>query len=320
MTLPKYSEVDLALLLELVRIGRTVRPHEVYERVERHFPLLTDDDKTELRQDGRTRVWTNMIHWARDHLRVQGALADTNPGDWAVNESAPQLLEDWLRKRGGVEVSAFVSSDQTLPALLGSDWARELRQRRVVTKRPDSSPRPANYPQPSPSAMSPPSKDDLSALLKTESSSINAELLGRLRAMDEYDFENFVGRVLDALGFRDTVVVGRPGDGGVDVRCTLRNDVVSATVAVQVKRQQSNVGPKDISYLRDRWGRKVDKLLFVTTSDYTAGAREVAEEDGLKLVSLVNGSQFAELMVQHKIGITARPVERLLIDEEFFIS
>ena len=136
--------------------------------------------------------------------------------------------------------------------------------------------------------------------------------------MDEYEFENFVGRVLDALGFRDTVVVGRPGDGGVDVRCVLRNELVESSVAVQVKRQQGNVGPKDVSYLRDRWARKADKLLFVTTSDYTAGAREVAEEEGLKPVTLAAGRQLAELMVRQRIGVTSQVVERLLIDDDFF--
>jgi restriction system protein len=136
--------------------------------------------------------------------------------------------------------------------------------------------------------------------------------------MDEYEFENFVGRVLDALGFRDTVVVGRPGDGGVDVKCSLRNALVEASVAVQVKRQQGNVGPKEISYLRDRWSRKVDKLLFVTTSDHTAGAREVAEDDGLKPVILVTGHELASLMIRERIGISSQVVERFVIDDEFF--
>ena len=145
-----------------------------------------------------------------------------------------------------------------------------------------------------------------------------AALLERLVAMDEYDFENFVARVLDALGFRNTEVVGRPGDGGVDVRAVVANELVSATVAVQVKRQQSNVGPKEISYLRDRWGRRADKLLFITTSDFTVGAREVATEHDTKPVQLVSGNELADTMIEHRIGVVAHTVERLELDEEFF--
>ena len=82
MSFPRYADVDLALLLELERLGRPVRPHETYDRVTAHFPKLTEADKTVLRKDGRTRVWTNMIHWARDHLRVQNVLAASGPGEW----------------------------------------------------------------------------------------------------------------------------------------------------------------------------------------------------------------------------------------------
>ncbi len=315
MSFPRYSDVDLALLLELVRIGRAVRPHETYDRVTRHFPQLTEADKTALRKDGRTRVWTNMIHWARDHLRVQGVLSDLGSGVWASNEQARPLLERWLDSRGATNASGFVDSDRPLHEHLDAIWARELRPRTSqsnVRARPVEAAKVRVI-----ETVSVPSAG-LRTLQEQQLEAVCEELLARLRAMDEYEFENFVGRVLDALGFRDTVVVGRPGDGGVDVRCVLRNELVESSVAVQVKRQQGNVGPKDVSYLRDRWARKADKLLFVTTSDYTAGAREVAEEEGLKPVTLVAGRQLAELMVRQRIGVTSQVVERLLIDDDFF--
>jgi len=318
MSFPRYSEVDLALLLELVRMGRAVRPHETYDRVTRHFPHLTEGDKTALRKDGRTRVWTNMIHWARDHLRVQNALSDRGPGVWAVNDRARALLEGWLRNRGSTDVEAFVDSDSPLHQYLGVNWARELRPRTFrprIPVKPDKGP---EAPVVETAAAEPAPTSDLQTLQERHVDRVCDELLARLQAMDEYEFENFVGRVLDALGFRDTVVVGRPGDGGVDVKCVLRNELVEASVAVQVKRQQTNVGPKDISYLRDRWARKSDKLLFITTGGYTAGAREVAEEEGLKPVTLVEGRQLAELMVRLRVGVTSHVVEQLLIDDEFF--
>ena len=212
-------------------------------------------------------------------------------------------------------MSSFVESDRALPSLWGQEWARELRQR--ITP-PQRRPRQEADREPVPPEAPAASGMDLGALQDSHLDVVSQELLARLRIMDEYEFENFVGRVLDALGFRDTVVVGRPGDGGVDVRCTLRNELVEASVAVQVKRQQGNVGPKDISYLRDRWARKADKLLFITTSDYTAGAREVAEEEGLKPLTLVNGRGLAELMIRERIGVTSQAMERLVIDDDFF--
>ena len=315
MTFPRYRDVDIALLLELVRLGRAVKPHETYESVTRHFPRLSDGDKAAVRKDGRTRVWINMIHWARDHLRVQGALDEMGSGIWSANSSARGMLEGWLRQRGGTSAGSFIESSRSLQEYLGRDWAQALRARSGRVLRLGSG---TQREQPLPQTAAVSERLDLEILQGREHEAITEDLLGRLSGMDEYAFENFVARILEALGFRDTRVVGRPGDGGVDVMCMLRNDVLAATVAVQVKRQQSNVGPKEVSYLRDRWARKADKLLFVTTGGYTAGAREVAEEDELKPVTLVDGKELAGLMIRNRIGVQAQVVERLLFDEEFF--
>lgn len=315
MTFPRYRDVDVALLLELVRLGRGVKPHETYESVTRHFPRLSDEDKAVVRKDGWTRVWINMIHWARDHLRVQGALDEAGSGIWSANSSARGMLEGWLRQRGGASPVSFIESSRSLQDYLGEDWAQALRARpgRAVRLGGQTGREP---PPPLTAAVS--ESLDLETLQGREQETTTLELLSRLSGMDGYAFENFVARILEALGFRDTKVVGRPGDEGVDVMCMLRNDVIAATVAVQVKRQQSNVGPKEVSYLRDRWARKADKLLFVTTGGYTAGAREVAEEDDLKRVTLVDGKELAALMIRNRIGVQAQVVERLLFDDDFF--
>ncbi len=316
MTLPRYKDIDVALLLELVRLGKPVRPHETYEAVTRHFPQLTHEDKTVVRKDGRTRVWINMIHWARDHVRVQGALEETDSGIWSANRDARRMLEAWLRQRGGSDPARFIESTRLLQDHLGSAWAQALRSRKAPVAAPERRSVPEKPPVSSPAISAP--QADLETLQEREVDGISKELLDRLTGIDEYAFENFVARILEALGFRDTRVVGRPGDGGVDVMCELRTDVVGATVAVQVKRQQSNIGPKEVSYLRDRWARKADKLLFIATGGYTAGAREVAEERDVKTVTLVDGRELAELMIRNKIGVQAQVVERLLLDEDFF--
>jgi restriction system protein len=135
--------------------------------------------------------------------------------------------------------------------------------------------------------------------------------------MPGYEFEQIVARVLDAVGLQDSQVVGRSGDEGVDIISYLRSPFVSAKVAVQVKRHTANVGPKDVSYLRDRWSRRADRLLFVTTADYTIGAREVAE-DPEKPVSLINGTQLVQIMIDHDLGVRRRPVVEFELDDDFF--
>lgn len=107
---------------------------------------------------------------------------------------------------------------------------------------------------------------------------VMGRLIERLNKLEGYEFEQLVARILDALGFRDTQVVGRSGDEGIDLITYLHSPLIRAKVVVQVKRHTANVGPKDVSYLRDRWSHRADRLMFVTTSDFTAGAKEVAYE------------------------------------------
>src|SRR5437870_4531179 len=55
MAIPTYRDVDVALLLELVRAGRGISPAEAYRPVARHFPDLTEADMALTRPNGRTK-------------------------------------------------------------------------------------------------------------------------------------------------------------------------------------------------------------------------------------------------------------------------
>jgi restriction system protein len=148
--------------------------------------------------------------------------------------------------------------------------------------------------------------------------SVRGEIIRRLNAMAGYEFEQLVARVLDGAGLRNAQVVGCSGDEGVDILADLYSPFVTAKVAVQVKRHNANVGPKDISYLRDRWARKADRLLFVTTSDFTPGALEVAADGHDKQVVLINGTQLVKIMFEHNLGVRVRPIVTFELEEEFF--
>ena len=122
------------------------------------------------------------------------------------------------------------------------------------------------------------------------------------------------------LGYADVDVVGRSGDGGVDVRCVLKAPLVEPplTVVCQVKRHATNIGPSAVGDLRGRWAHKADRLILVNTGGFTQGAREAASELGTKQVSLVSGEDLAELMIQKGIGVTREPVIVEKLDEAFF--
>ena len=143
-------------------------------------------------------------------------------------------------------------------------------------------------------------------------------MMERLQNIPWDAFERLVGRLLASLGFSDVKVVGRPGDEGVDLMASFGNDLLHASVAVQVKRRRDNIAAPDVSYLRDRWSSRADKLLFITTSDYRPGARDVAEDPSHKEVKLICGSELVEVMLKHGIGVRPASMAPLTIDEAFF--
>ena len=160
----------------------------------------------------------------------------------------------------------------------------------------------------------------LTQLLQREEETVRAQLMERLQNIPWDAFERLIGRLLDSLGFSDVRVVGRPGDEGVDLVASFGNDLLQASVAVQVKRRRDNIAAPDVSYLRDRWSSRADKLLFITTSDYRPGARDVAEDPSHKEVKLICGSELVEVMLKHGVGVKATSVAPLTIDQEFLES
>ncbi|MBI2723725.1 MAG: restriction endonuclease [Chloroflexi bacterium] len=314
MTIPSSVDVDLALLVELVRVGRPIKRREAYDLVARHFPRLSAEDRAKTRKNGNTKVFNNIVEWSRNRMRVRGLLADNHPpGVWGINGSAGSALVDDLVSKGLARQAAesFVKGDAGLTDILGMDWARPLRMQAdgMEPDIPEAPPEPVQTPAVRGGSIN-----------SVDHHDIRDALLSRLNAMSGSDFEQFVGRVLDSLGFRDTQVVGRSGDEGVDVLTYFHSPFLRAKVAVQVKRHTGNVGPRDISYLRDRWARRADRLLFITTSDFTSGAREVAEDSHDRQVDLVSGTRLVDVLVEHRIGVTVRPQVTYEVDDAYFAT
>jgi len=150
--------------------------------------------------------------------------------------------------------------------------------------------------------------------------SIREEILAKLNGMNDRQFEDFVGHLLAELGYANVEVIGRSGDGGVDVRCVLKGPLVDPPLSVvcQVKRHATNVGPSAVGDLRGRWAHRADRLILVNTAGFTQGAREAAREPGAKEINLVSGEDLADLMIQKGVGVTKEPVVVEKLDEAFF--
>lgn len=144
--------------------------------------------------------------------------------------------------------------------------------------------------------------------LRFEIAKHNAEVKESLRAnlltMPPRSFEALVGQLLTTIGFEDVTVTKYHGDGGVDVRGTLVvGDVIRTQMAVQVKRWKHHVQAPTVQQVRGALGAH-DQGLIITTSDFSAGAREEAARSDRTPVALMNGDELVALLVEHEIGVS----------------
>lgn len=133
--------------------------------------------------------------------------------------------------------------------------------------------------------------------------------------LDPEAFEHLIGRLLVSLGFDEVEVTQYHGDKGVDLRAVLRvGGITQVQTAVQVKRWANNVGAPDVRQLRGGLGPH-ERGLVISSGGFSKGAREEAAEANRSPISLVDGEQLIELLIEHRIGVTARAIEILELDE-----
>ena len=63
-------------------------------------------------------------------------------------------------------------------------------------------------------------------------------------------------------------------------------------------------------------GQRANKGVFITTSSFSAQAIEFARS--VERVVLVDGQRLAELMIDHEVGVTSRPVRIPKLDGDYF--
>lgn len=121
------------------------------------------------------------------------------------------------------------------------------------------------------------------------------EELQDLLALEARQFEQAVAAIIRELGGRQVRVTGRSGDLSVDIAF---RDGDGKSIAVQCKRYTppARVGSVEVQQFigMAKLHHKADAAIYVTTSDYTRGAFQLAAQH--KDLSLINGLMLAELL------------------------
>lgn len=110
--------------------------------------------------------------------------------------------------------------------------------------------------------------------------------------------------------------VGGSGDAGIDGIISL-DRLGLEKVYVQAKRWQNTVGRPEVQAFHGALaGQRATKGVFITTSSFTPHAVDFARS--VERIVLVDGQQLAGLMIDHEVGVHARPLRVPKLDSDYF--
>ena len=308
MAVPDFQSFMLPTLKALADSAETP-VSEIRKRVAT-AEKLTEEDRREMLPSGRQTVFDNRFRWALSNLGYAGLTERVRRGVWRLTEEGKKLLTDppsridlkYLRNN----YPAFVE--------WRADWAN---------KSAPSSDGVSSTPPSDESADTP--EGAIERAVRELRGALEAEVLDRVRKAPPKFLERLVVDLLIAMGYGggDATmgqVTGRPGDGGIDG--IIRQDKLGLDeIYLQARRYAENqtVGRSALQqFVGAIDGTGATKGVFVTTANFTKGAKDYVEQSPKRIV-LVDGKELARLMVAHDIGVSGTTTyEVKWVNEDYF--
>ncbi len=104
--------------------------------------------------------------------------------------------------------------------------------------------------------------------------------------------------------------------GGIDGVISL-DKLGLEKVYVQAKRWQGSVGRPEVqAFYGALAGQRANKGVFITTSTFSSQAIDFARS--VERIVLVDGERLADLMIDHEVGVTLRPLRVPKLDSDYF--
>jgi restriction system protein len=304
MPIPDYQSLMLPVLVASSK--GEVRIRSVVDDLADQLGL-SPEERSDVLPSGQQTIFSNRVNWAKSYLSKAHLVELTRRGYFQISPRGQTVL-------------------QSSPKKIDTKFLMQFEEFRQFQKRSSETPEP-NGETPAQALEDQKQTPDETMRLayrQIETALIH-ELLDRIREAPPDFFEHLIVNLLLSMGYGGSTenagrILGRSGDDGVDG--VIDQDALGLDrVYVQAKRYAAgnNIGPGAI---RDFFGsldrHKATKGLFVTTSNFSASAKETAELLSKRIV-LVDGDQLARLMIRHNVGCRIEDTLHIKkIDEDFF--
>ncbi|WP_223480459.1 MULTISPECIES: restriction endonuclease [unclassified Pseudomonas] len=299
MAIPDFQSV-MRPVLAMVADGLPISLKTLREQVTEQFQL-SEAERHEMLPSGQQTVINNRIGWARTYLNKAGLLSIPSKGLVQITErgrevlvSGPQRISiSWLKRYP--EFGAFHGARP-------SNDAPGTQIEPVEDITPD---------------------EQLAQAHQALMQSLADELLAQVRGASPTFFEQLVVDLMIAMGYggsrkeagRATQQTNDDGIDGIIKEDKLGLDVIY----LQAKRWSNTVHRPEIDkFIGALTRQRARKGVFITTSDFSVGARDAALGLDIKVV-LIDGVELARLMVENNLGCSVKQVYEIKhIDSDYF--
>ncbi|QJD59501.1 restriction endonuclease [Pseudomonas sp. gcc21] len=300
MAIPDFQSL-MRPVLAAVADGAPLALSSLREQVA-NSSQATEAELHERVASGKQTVINNRIGWARTYLNKAGLLHIPAKGMMQITERGLEVLS-------------------TGPERITVGWLKRYPEfASFHTARPADSPIAAEQSEPVEQATP---DEQLSSAHQTLMKSLADELLEQVRAATPTFFERVVVDLMIAMGYggsrkeagQATQATSDDGIDGIIKEDKLGLDVIY----LQAKRWANTVHRPEIDkFIGALTRRRARKGVFITTSDFSVGAREAALSLDMKVV-LIDGVELAALMVENNLGCSVKHVyEVKLLDSDYF--
>lgn len=296
-------------VLELMSDGKERSLKEIISEVATLLELPTEIIEQRI-SSGQTRI-ENRVGWACSSFYRAGLLDRPRRGWYRINSDGLKVARRNLTE---------YSEDDMREWQTWRSYVNELAERRARTSTEAVSPEASSSPT---SEEADPLWQVSSAVLAMNND-VETELRQSLQHASPEFFERAVLEVLWAMGYGggqgEKEHLGRSNDGGIDG--VIRQDPLGLqNVYVQAKRYAdgNHVGSPDINGFYGALARVgADRGVFITTSSFSAAAREAANQFGGKVI-LIDGIRLTALMLRYGVGVEPRQQFTVFeVDQDFF--
>lgn len=303
MAIPDFQTVMRPLLFSLS--DKQERPSSwLYTQICDEFGL-SPQEREQLLPSKRQPVLNNRVAWALFHMKSAGLVESPKRGIYKLTARGQQTI-----KKNPLKVDMKILAQFPEYAAMRAKQKQEIGENISL-----------DSPMISESIVTP--DEAIATAYQELRASLIQELLEKIKQSSPQFFEQLVVDVLLAMGYggsqRDAgEALGKSGDGGIDG--VIREDKLGLDVIyIQAKRWEGAVGrPTVQGFVGAIHGVKASKGVIITTSDFTAEARQYVKTVQTRIV-LVDGQTLAELMIDHNVAVSrVSNYEIKKVDNDYF--